>query len=391
MLLEGQIEAQLRMLDSLLESDGVPVVVVGHSIGAYMGARLGAARAVVGGTYGLFPALAHVGRAPNAARIQLLLRQRWVVTLALLLLRVLPVYAMLRGTTAAFVRRGASVHAALDLAQNEFDTVHALRDDMLRGHNTRLLWGSRDGWAPDWVRTQISHARSAVKSELDTTGLPHAFCLGEPPPPHTHTHKRADTDPVPVRVRVQSTAKRSQRSWLGGCTPTFSGQTRRDVGQEIDALIDSLEPPLALCVWVWVWVPVEDDLGEDEGIKDGGEGKAPEEEGVVGFSGGGEDARDGAEELGDDDERAELASAPGGVELEDLGDLGRERDGDRGGLEEREHAVGDEGESECARGHECGRGVHGASASTSRSRGVGDNQQRNHHICRHPRAPAGCQ
>ena len=88
----------------------------------------------------------------------------------------------------------------------------------------------------------------------------------------------------------------------------------------------------------FITVPVHDELDSDDGIEDGCERKAPEEQLVVRLGEGGEDTSDCTQQLRKHDDRRQLSRRFATVQFEHLRHFGYERDGDRARLQQRQQA-----------------------------------------------------
>ncbi|CBQ69812.1 conserved hypothetical protein [Sporisorium reilianum SRZ2] len=180
------VDAVHRMYNS--EERRAQVVVVGHSIGAWIAGEVLKARPeCVDGVQLLFPTMEWIGRTPNARRIRTLLlnpvARRVVLPVPLLLLALLPVCVVvwlvraLTGqrqagalATAELLTTRGAVNNALNMAQEEFATVQKLEPSTVdafaaftterAGGRVRSYWASEDtdAWAPSWIRTQVEGA-----------------------------------------------------------------------------------------------------------------------------------------------------------------------------------------------------------------------------------------
>ncbi|KAK0524988.1 hypothetical protein OC842_005653 [Tilletia horrida] len=166
----------------------VKIVLVGHSIGAYIALEmLRARRRDVDGVHLLFPTLSHIARTPNAQSLRLLLHPltaTLVLPLPLLLLSLLPAILLIplirlftmqppsaaQSTAELLITRGAVINA-LAMARDEMRIVQALRPEIkdavhsfIRrpaseggpGH-IHAYWakGETDGWTPSWIRQEV--------------------------------------------------------------------------------------------------------------------------------------------------------------------------------------------------------------------------------------------
>ncbi|KAJ1555525.1 hypothetical protein HK405_000975 [Cladochytrium tenue] len=194
--LRDQVAHKLAALDAIRamypDRERTRLVIVGHSIGAWMAVELLKARpAAIDSLHLLFPTLAWIGRTSNARSLRLLVSPPvadFVLPLPVLLLALLPLFLLVRivglvtrqplpaavATTELLTTPGA-VRNALRMGRAEFDTLQGLDDDTVRavhafvrpakvgdaaaggGGFLRTYWGAdeSDAWAPDWIRTQV--------------------------------------------------------------------------------------------------------------------------------------------------------------------------------------------------------------------------------------------
>lgn len=197
--LRDQVRHKVAMVDAIRRmyppEGGTKVVVVGHSIGAWMAGEVLKARPeAVDALHLLFPTLAWIGRTPNARRIQMLVNPlvtHLVLPLPLLLLSLLPVWMLVwvirlvtgqpaaaALATAELLTTPGAVHNALSMAKQEFSTVQALPTSTIdsfkaftseqRGGRVRSYWASEesDSWAPTWIRSQVEAELSLQRVHL---------------------------------------------------------------------------------------------------------------------------------------------------------------------------------------------------------------------------------
>lgn len=172
------------------------VVVVGHSIGAWIAGEVLKARPdSVDGLHLLFPTLAWIGRTPNARRLKLGLinpiSQNFLLPLPLLLFSLLPLWLLvwvirlLTGqataaslATAELLTTPGAVQNALNMANEEFSTVTCIPPSTIdafkrfttaeRNGRIRSYWAAEDSdsWAPSWIRTQVESLLSLQRIHL---------------------------------------------------------------------------------------------------------------------------------------------------------------------------------------------------------------------------------
>ncbi|CCF49325.1 hypothetical protein NDA11_003667 [Ustilago hordei] len=192
--LADQVRHKVAVLDSLNRhyngsGEGgerkTKVVVVGHSIGAWIGGEVLKARPEgLDGLHMLFPTLAWIGRTANATRLRWALinpvSQNAILPLPLLFFSLLPLWllvwiiSLVTGqptaaslATAELLTTPGAVQKALNMAKEEFSTVTSLEPstiDAIRtftsdtcGGRVRSYWAAEDSdsWAPSWIRTQV--------------------------------------------------------------------------------------------------------------------------------------------------------------------------------------------------------------------------------------------
>ncbi|TKY90323.1 hypothetical protein EX895_000321 [Sporisorium graminicola] len=189
--LRDQVRHKVAVVDAInrmynAEGRQTKVILVGHSIGAWIASEVLKARPEVGvdGLQLLFPTMEWIGRTPNARKINALVLNRItrnvVLPLPLLLFSLLPLWLvvwlvrLITGqpapaslATAELLTTKGAVYNALNMAQEEFATVQKLEQSTVdtissftsdeTGGRVRSYWASEDsdGWAPTWIRTQV--------------------------------------------------------------------------------------------------------------------------------------------------------------------------------------------------------------------------------------------
>lgn len=228
-----QVDAQAEALRTLRAHVGprTPIVLAGHSMGAYVAMRLVARYPTeIQGLQCFFPTISHIGISPQGRRMQYAL---WPPVLTIVhalawLLACLPLAwleACMRlftrqapdaaRVTAAFVRRPGAVVTALRTFADECDMIRAVPSDTLDALQTadipvHCYWGrgdsvrgalTQDAWAPTWHRVHAetclglspwpapAHLRSVRSPRAPRPSIPprsstecswdvpHAFCL----------------------------------------------------------------------------------------------------------------------------------------------------------------------------------------------------------------------
>lgn len=195
--LRDQVRHKIAVVDAvtrMYDRRQTKVVLVGHSIGAWMAAEVvKERRASVDGLHLLFPTLAWIGRTPNARKISWALLNpvsMAVLAVPLLLFSLLPLWVMvwlvrlITGqpraaalATAELLTTKGAVYNALRMAKEEFATVQGLEPSTVEaisrftgdgGGRVRSYWASEDSdsWAPSWIRTQVESSLALHRVHL---------------------------------------------------------------------------------------------------------------------------------------------------------------------------------------------------------------------------------
>lgn len=208
----------------------IPLIVMGHSVGAYVAQHVYArAPDQFLSVHLLFPTISHIGATPSGQRLSTLFLPAMALAVSWLavLLALLP-FALHRALigvltsqtqynaalTTGFLRRGTSVFNALSMARDEMHQINDLDPAFVdavshaphRNQTVRTYWGQKnsDPWAPSKWRM---HAEAELGLEplglhpdftrnpeavFDRTlpprsstecavSMPHSFCLGTSP------------------------------------------------------------------------------------------------------------------------------------------------------------------------------------------------------------------
>ncbi|GAA5976279.1 hypothetical protein JCM11641_001103 [Rhodosporidiobolus odoratus] len=211
--LEEQVEDKIRFLEELRGSHGVGkeggarVVVVGHSIGAWMGLQVLKERPhLITALLSLFPTLSHMSKTPNGRSLSPLFSS-WTlrpVFYSASALSYLPpaltskLVGLITGhsgsgaeVTSQLVASPQSVLAALTLAKEELATVKELDEEAIRNAAGKM-WvyyaqEGKDGWVTSQCMSEVGEVleRSVGKEGREKRvkvcgeGMPHAFVLDE--------------------------------------------------------------------------------------------------------------------------------------------------------------------------------------------------------------------
>ncbi|KDN45927.1 hypothetical protein K437DRAFT_246920 [Tilletiaria anomala UBC 951] len=189
---------------SLLAQNGKPegqepctkLILLGHSIGCYIAVETLKARPdSIDGVHMLFPAIANVGKTPNAKKLRLLvhpLLPSLMLSLPLLFLSLLPACVvffltrivtrqshMAARTTADLLLTPGAVLNCIKMAREEFRDVGEIKPDTVKAIQTftrrsdpgviRTYWGETDGWAPTWLRDEVSEQLGLQEERLPPT------------------------------------------------------------------------------------------------------------------------------------------------------------------------------------------------------------------------------
>lgn len=216
---QDQIDALVHALDRLeaMHEERVPLVLIGHSVGAYAAQRIFAAHSHrIDSVHYLFPTLAHIAKQPRACTLAPLLAPHgtvlvyWLAVIFSLLpyILILPLVMLLTGMrgryaaiTTTFTRSPRAVFNALSMARDEMFVIRDFDPDIIRAtagapardQTIRAFWapGNADSWAPAPARAYAEeHLHLERVPALDTaadarpfrtstvvSGMSHAFIL----------------------------------------------------------------------------------------------------------------------------------------------------------------------------------------------------------------------
>ncbi|KAI0312434.1 hypothetical protein OF83DRAFT_1067168, partial [Amylostereum chailletii] len=196
----AQVEALLAVHDALLPAGSGArgprprIVLIGHSIGAWLATQVLRARpGTVDGAFLLFPTLSDMAGTPRGRTLWPLFRRPVPRLLSLLaplasrlpLARLFPTWpAPQLAALRAFVRAPGSVYTCLTLADHMLRTVRALDVALLRSHaeKLRLFYAERDGWVGAG-RAEVERALVGAGVEERVVGgrsdVGHAFCVDD--------------------------------------------------------------------------------------------------------------------------------------------------------------------------------------------------------------------
>ncbi|GAA5933664.1 hypothetical protein JCM3775_003766 [Rhodotorula graminis] len=210
--LDDQVKDKCTFVESIADEDGIgrpdgpKLVVLGHSIGAWIGLQmLKALPQQISSLHALFPTLSHMALTPNGRRLSPLfsswaLRPVFLSTSALsylpraLLSRIVALMTGQSGAgaqvTTALVGSPESVVAALTMAREELERVRDVDVDALERYGDRMwvYWAAEgvDGWVTeeavreiDDVLERVAGEEGRARRQRCSEGMPHAFVLNE--------------------------------------------------------------------------------------------------------------------------------------------------------------------------------------------------------------------
>ncbi|GAA5861136.1 hypothetical protein JCM3774_002202 [Rhodotorula dairenensis] len=210
--LEDQVADKVAYVDELAETyrfgeeDAPKLVLLGHSIGAWIGLQVLKERpSLVTSVHALFPTISHMAQTPNGRSLSPLFSS-WSlrpVFYSTSFLSYLPtgltsrLVSLLTGQsgpgakiTTELVSSPETVLAALVMARHELATVTALDVDLLEKHGDRvwIYWTEKggDGWVTEEAVEEIEACLEKRYGEAGRKrrarcreGMPHAFVLNE--------------------------------------------------------------------------------------------------------------------------------------------------------------------------------------------------------------------
>jgi Lipid-droplet associated hydrolase len=209
--LHEQILNKVRIVESItssppftsLSGDRPKLVVMGHSVGAYMALQtLRLAPQRVDNVFLLFPTLSHIAKGSTFGRVSAVVTAlpgvARVAAFLVFLLRFIfpiPLLAMLvraahtlpgtsLSTTLAKFFNPASVESFAHLAHYEFRDIKELDRDTLEKYAKRVTayYAVHDRWVPWFGREEVMRIlmENGGDAQLCNEGFPHSFSLGTP-------------------------------------------------------------------------------------------------------------------------------------------------------------------------------------------------------------------
>ena len=207
--LQEQIENKIRIVDTIVSSapfsslteDRPRLVIMGHSVGAYMALQVLRKRPHnVDRIFLLFPTLSHISQGSNLGRVSSVVTSlpgsARVAALFVFIMRFLlpiPLLALFvrlahtlpgahLSTTLAKFFNPASVQSFSHLAKYEFKEIRDLDVDTLTKYAKRVTayYAVNDRWVPKFAREQVIQIinQNGGDAFICNEGLPHAFSLG---------------------------------------------------------------------------------------------------------------------------------------------------------------------------------------------------------------------
>lgn len=209
--LQQQIENKVQIVDTIVSSppfsafteDKPRLVVMGHSVGAYMALQVLAQRPQnVDNVFLLFPTLSHISQGSNFGRVSSIITSlpgsakiaalfvfimRFLLPIPLLALFVRMAHTLPGthlSTTLAKFFNPASVQSFSHLAKSEFKEIRDLDVDTISKYGKRITayYAVHDRWVPGFAREQAIRIinQNGGDAIICNEGLPHAFSLGTP-------------------------------------------------------------------------------------------------------------------------------------------------------------------------------------------------------------------
>jgi len=193
-----QIESSIEILDSILCNYAkTRIVVIGHSVGAWISLQLLKARSnQVTAVFLLFPTISYIGDTPNGKKLTPLFKPlpRYILSSLSRLAKYLPsyVFRMLFPSwpeqqvlvLRAFIGSSTAVHSSLAMANEEMKSIKDLDIDVIEHYQDKLRFfhAEQDDWVGeererllgllDLVR--VAHPSRFI---IAPAGVPHVFCI----------------------------------------------------------------------------------------------------------------------------------------------------------------------------------------------------------------------
>ncbi|OCH94712.1 alpha/beta-hydrolase [Obba rivulosa] len=195
--LDAQLQSTIEVIDILRVTFGqsARLILAGHSVGSWITMQVLKARPeAVASVVLLFPTLAHIASTPNGRRLSPLFRPllRSIISnfskaahvLPLALLKLLFSHwppaqlAVLR----SFITCPASVYAALNMADDEMNTIQDLDVRLLQDYRDRIhiFFAEHDDWVGEQKEAILSAFHPdprSLKIVHAHEDIPHAFCI----------------------------------------------------------------------------------------------------------------------------------------------------------------------------------------------------------------------
>ncbi|KAG7087459.1 hypothetical protein E1B28_013425 [Marasmius oreades] len=196
-ILAVQAKAATEVLDALRKTyPALPVIIISHSVGAYITLQVLKAReSEVRLALLICPTISNIAHTPNGKRLSWLFRP----PLPLLITALSPIIRLLPGAfistlfsewppaqmavLSTFLNSPYSIFAALSMAHDEMKNIQALDTELLRRHqhDIRIFFTSVDHWVgeqEDVIRQFFEEFEpGSVKITRGIDGIPHAFCI----------------------------------------------------------------------------------------------------------------------------------------------------------------------------------------------------------------------
>ncbi|KAK1228664.1 hypothetical protein PQX77_008317 [Marasmius sp. AFHP31] len=191
-----QVQAAIEALDSLKKHyDSIPIIIIGHSVGAYITLQVLKSRpGIVSQVCLVCPTISNIALTPNGRRLSWLFRPPlpFLISKLSYLLRAVP--SVLINTLFSdwpqsqisvlnqLLQSPSSIHACLSMAHDEMKSILDLDPKILRDHHNviRMLFVQGDDWVgkeESAIQRSFEGDPGLLKIVRRTDDVPHAFCI----------------------------------------------------------------------------------------------------------------------------------------------------------------------------------------------------------------------
>ncbi|KAF7320272.1 hypothetical protein MKEN_00811800 [Mycena kentingensis (nom. inval.)] len=154
--LTAQVQSAIEMLDAIRASTPVPIVLAGHSVGAWIALQVLKARSGSGISQVqlLFPTIRHIADSPNGRRLSWLFRPPFprIISWLSYLTRPLPISLLFSRWPASqttvlrsLLNSPPAIYACLSMAHDEMKAICEM-DAIVKDERVRILFGEHDDW-----------------------------------------------------------------------------------------------------------------------------------------------------------------------------------------------------------------------------------------------------